>query len=68
MTRAIVSSLITCVILSAIGGFGGPLLCRSASDPDKCGEQWRTAAAGALTAATSLGTLLARVAGGDRQP
>lgn len=68
MTRAIVSALVACVLLSAVGGFGAPLLCRGATEQEKCGEQWRVAAAGALTAAGTLGTLLARLAGGDRQP
>ena len=66
MTRAIISSLLGCVLISAIGGFGAPLLCRS---DERCAEAWRGAAAGALTAAGTLGTLLARFAGGDdRKP
>lgn len=68
MTRAIVSALVGCVVLSAVGGFGAPLLCRGATQQDKCSEQWRMAAGGSLTAAGTLGTLLARLAGGDRQP
>lgn len=68
MTRAIVGALVGCVVLSAVGGFGAPLMCGAAADRDKCGEQWRAAAAGALAAAGTLGTLLARLAGGDRQP
>lgn len=64
MTRAIVCALVGCVVLSAIGGFGAPLLCRDSSD-DKCPENWRTAANGALAAAASLGTLLARINGSD---
>jgi hypothetical protein len=63
MNRMIVTSLITCVLFSAVGGFGAPLLCRGADD--KCIEAWRGAATGALTAAGTLGTLLARLAGGD---
>lgn len=68
MTRTIVGSLVVCVLISAIGGFGAPLLCGPSSD-NKCPEAWRTAAAGALTAAGTLGTLLARLAGqDDRKP
>lgn len=65
MNRAIVYALVGCVIVSAVGGFGSPLLCRTADA--KCAERWQAAAAGALTAAGTLGTLLARL-GGDRQP
>lgn len=68
MTRPIVIALVGCVVLSAVGGFGAPLLCRSAVEREKCGEQWRGAATGALTAAGTLGTLLARLAGSERQP
>ena len=67
MIRIIVSSLVGCVILAAVGGFGAPLLCRGSTD-DRCGEQWRGAAAGALAASGTLGTLLAKLAGDDRQP
>jgi hypothetical protein len=68
MTRSIIGVLVACVLLSAVGGFGAPLLCRGSTD-DKCSENWRTAAAGALTAAGTLGTLLAKLSGGDdRQP
>ena len=67
MTRAIVGSLVACVLISAVGGFGAPLLCRGADD--RCTEAWRGAAAGSLTAAGTLGTLLARLSGvDDRQP
>lgn len=65
MTRSIILSLVGCVILSAVGGFGAPLLCRG---DDRCAEQWRAAAAGALAAGGTLGTLLAKLAGDDRQP
>lgn len=66
MTRAIVGSLVTCVLISALGGFGAPLLC---GGEEKCVNAWRGAATGSLTAAGTLGTLLARLAGGDdRQP
>lgn len=68
MNRPIIAALVSCVVLSAVGGFGAPLLCRGATDLDKCGEQWRVAAAGALTAAGTLGTLLARLVGDDHQP
>ncbi len=65
MTRSIILALVGCVILSAVGGFGAPLLCRG---DDRCAEQWRAAAAGALAAGGTLGTLLAKLAGDDRQP
>jgi len=66
MTTRIIGALLICVLTSAVGGFGAPLLCRN---DDKCADAWRGAAAGALTAAGTLGTLLARLAGGDdRQP
>lgn len=68
MTRPIAIALVGCVVLSAVGGFGAPLLCRGAAEQDKCADQWRGAATGALTAAGTLGTLLARLAGGERQP
>lgn len=67
MTRTIILALVGCVILSAVGGFGAPLLCRASTD-ERCGEQWRAAAAGALAAGGTLGTLLAKLAGDDRQP
>jgi hypothetical protein len=62
MNRIIISALVGCVITSAVGGFGAPLLC-AGSGPE-CGDRWRQAAGGALAAATSLGTLLARLPGG----
>lgn len=65
INRSIVAALVGCVVTSAIGGFGAPLLCGTADT--KCSERWQQAAAGALTAAGTLGTLLARL-GGDRQP
>lgn len=64
MNSRIIAGLLSCVLLSAIGGFGAPLLCRGAAD-DQCAEQWRGAAAGALSAAGALGTLMARM-GGDQ--
>jgi hypothetical protein len=60
----IVAGLLACALMSAIGGFGAPLLCRGGDD-DRCADRWRGAAAGALTAAGTLGTLLARM-GGDQ--
>jgi hypothetical protein len=62
--RTIVYALVGCVVMSAIGGFGAPLLC-SGRGPE-CGDHWRQAAGGALAAATSLGTLLARLPGGPQ--
>ena len=63
MTRAIVSALVGCVILAAIGGFGAPLLC--ATSDQGCAERWQQASAGALAAGGALGTLLAKL-GGDQ--
>lgn len=65
MNRAIIWSLVACVLVSAIGGFGAPLLC---GGDEKCANSWRGAAAGALTAAGTLGTLLARMPGSDDRP
>ena len=64
MNGRIITALGFCVILSAIGGFGAPLLCSNGND--KCADAWRGAAAGALTAAGALGTLLVRLEG-DKQ-
>lgn len=66
MIRPIVGALVGCVVFSAIGGFGSPLLCQGSQDK-ACAERWQQAAAGALTAAGTLGTLLAKL-GGDHQP
>jgi len=60
MHGRIIAALSFCVLLSAVGGFGAPLLC---GGNDKCTDAWRGAAAGALTAAGALGTLLARLEG-----
>ena len=66
MTRVIVGALVGCVLVSAVGGFGAPLLCQG---DERCAAAWRGAAAGALTAAGTLGTLLARLASSDdRRP
>jgi hypothetical protein len=65
MIKIIIYALVGCAILSAIGAFGGPLLCH-ASDAD-CAARWQQASSSALTAAVSLGTLLAKI-GGDPQP
>lgn len=59
MENKIVATLISCVLISAIGGFGAPLWCMTSTQQDRCGDNWRSAAAGALTAAGTLGTLLA---------
>ena len=67
MTRFIVGALVGCVVASAVGGFGAPLLCRNSDD--SCPSRWQQAAAGALTAGGTLGTLLAKLTGSDdRQP
>lgn len=67
MNNRIVAALIGCVLISAIGGFGAPLLCRGSSD-SKCAERWQTAAGGALTASATLSALLARITGADQSP
>lgn len=66
MNRAIVGALVGCVIVSAVGGFGSPVLCQGSLDKT-CAERWQQAAAGSLTAAGTLGTLLAKLDSG-RQP
>ena len=66
MNRVIVGALVGCVVISAAGGFGAPLLCQGSDKT--CAERWQQAAAGALTAAGALGTLLARIAGTDTRP
>lgn len=63
MQNKIVATLIACVLLSAVGGFGAPLWCRTSTQQDRCGDNWKAAAAGALTAAGTLGTLLAKLGG-----
>lgn len=67
MNNHIVAALIGCVLISALGGFGAPLLCRGSSD-SKCAEHWQTAAGGALTASATLSALLARITGADQSP
>jgi len=68
VTRIIAGSLVACVLIGAIGGFGAPLLCQGSRD-DKCPENWRGAAAGAVAASGTLSALLARITGtSDRQP
>ena len=66
MTKVIVGSLVSCVLLGAFGGFGAPLLCK-VGDKD-CAARWQQAASGALTASGALGTLLARHIGSDPEP
>jgi len=65
VTRPIVTALVGCVVFSAVGGFGAPLLCQGQGQDKGCAERWQQAAAGALTAAGTLGTLLARLGGGS---
>lgn len=67
MNNRIVAALIGCVLISALGGFGAPLLCRGSAD-SKCAEHWQTAAGGALTASATLSALLARITGTDQPP
>lgn len=60
MRDKIVSAIIFCGAISAIGGFGAPVLCRLSSDTS-CAENFKSAAAGALAVATTLGTLMAQM-------
>lgn len=60
MKDKIVGAIIACSAISAIGGFGAPVVCRYSKD-GSCAENFRTAAAGALAAATTLGTLMAQM-------
>jgi len=62
MSNTIVRALVGCAVISALGGFGAPLLCGGRGA--ECADQWRQASMSALAAATSLGTLLARLPGG----
>jgi hypothetical protein len=62
MRDKIVAAIIACSAISAIGGFGAPVICRYSKD-ESCAENFRTAAAGALAAATTLGTLMAQMKG-----
>lgn len=62
MTNKIVIALVTCVIISAIGGFGAPMFCENSKN-DKCAQNWKDAATGSLAASGALGTLLATLAG-----
>lgn len=66
MQNKIVATLISCVLISAVGGFGAPLWCKTSTTQDRCGDNWRAAAAGALTAAGTLGTLLASLTGKEK--
>lgn len=68
MTSRITAALLFCVVVSALGGFGAPLLCQGNSS-DKCADNWRSAGAQALTAAGTLSALLAKFGpGGDNHP
>ena len=62
MNRIVTIALIGCAGLSALGGFGEPVLCHG--QKPECGDKWRAAASGALTVASFLGTLLAPSPGG----
>lgn len=62
MNNIIIGALVGCAAISALGGFGAPLFCGGRGA--ECTDQWRQASMGALAAATSLGTLLARLPGG----
>jgi hypothetical protein len=64
VNRFIVGSLVACVMISAIGGYGA-LLCRG---DQPCIDAVKTASAGALAGAGTLGTLLARISGSDPHP
>jgi hypothetical protein len=61
MNRIVTIALVGCTGLSAVGAFGGPLLC-SGRGPE-CADRWGAAAGDALKAAALLGTLLATCPG-----
>lgn len=60
MNNRIVIALISCVLVSVIGGFGAPLFCKSSTDAS-CGERWQNASNGALAASSTLSALLVRL-------
>ena len=62
MENKIITTLVACVLISAVGGFGAPFFCRG---DGKCADNWRAAAAGSLAAAGTLGTLLANLGNHD---
>lgn len=55
-----------CLGTAAVGGFVGAVQCQSRGGD--CQEAWKAAGAGALTAATTGGTLLAQLDGQRRRP
>lgn len=59
----IVRAIIACIFLSALGAFGGPLLCRDSNLDIRraCIDSWNGASAASIAAATTLGTLLAKL-------
>lgn len=59
MQNSIVRVILFCAALSALGGFGSVLLCPYSAN--ECTTRWQNASIGSLAAATSLGTLLAKL-------
>lgn len=62
----VVSTTAICLGLAAVGGFGSAVSCELANGDD-CGEHWKAGGAGALAAATTGGTLLARLERPERE-
>ena len=52
--------IVTCLMLAAIGGFGGAISCEARKSSD-CSRLWTAAITGSLMAATTGGTLLAQL-------
>jgi hypothetical protein len=61
----VILTVVGCLGLAAVGGFGGAVSCQVANRQD-CGEAWKAGVAGALMAATTGGTLLAQLDGRRR--
>jgi hypothetical protein len=53
-------TVVGCLTLAAVGGFGGAISCQLAKRND-CPKEWAAGATGALMAATTGGTLLAQL-------
>lgn len=62
----VIVTVVGCLGLAAVGGFGGAVSCQLANRQD-CGDAWKAGVAGALMAATTGGTLLAQLEGRRRQ-
>lgn len=53
-------TVVGCLALAAVGGFGGAISCQLAKRND-CSKEWAAGVAGALMAATTGGTFLAQL-------